>query len=64
MLIMMAVCTGFEPVISYVTGRRVYHYTNRPNVIIIGSGEQNRTADLRLMIPVLCQLSYSAYITY
>ena len=63
-IIMMAVCTGFEPVIYRVTGDRVNHYTNRPYVIIIGSGEQNRTADLRLMIPVLYQLSYSAVLTY
>ena len=34
------------------------------NVDYIGSGEQDRTADLRLMIPVLYQLSYSAILTY
>lgn len=59
----MALATGFEPVVFSVTGRRVRPgYTTRACVLVvlsfIGTRGGDRTHDLGLMSPTLCQLSY------
>ena len=50
----MAVCTGFEPVISRVTGERDNHYTNKPN----GWDRGTRTRDISVNSRTLYRLSY------